>query len=318
MKNIARIVLLAVVFALFFAVMDGFYILREGEQAVLTQFGAPVGKPVTEAGLHLKIPFIQDVRTFEKRIMIWDGDPNQIPTKDKTYIYIDNTARWRISDALRFLQAVGSETRAQSLLDDIINGKVRDLVNRNNLIEIIRSSDWKPDYMMSTVLSTNQSGDMTRPPRYGRDQISKMVLEAASKVTPKYGIELIDVMFKRVNYIDTVRKKVYDRMISERKRIAAEKRSLGEGRKAEILGKVDRELREITSAAQKEATEIRGKADAEATRIYGQAYSKDPEFYSFQRSLESYKNIISSNTSLLLSTDSDLFEYLKSTKGKEE
>jgi membrane protease subunit HflC len=318
MKNVARIVLLAVVFALIIAVMDGFYILREGKQAVLTQFGAPVGNPVTEAGLHLKIPFIQDVRFFEKRIMIWDGDPNQIPTKDKTYIYIDNTARWRISDALRFLQAVGSETRAQSLLDDIINGKVRDLVNRNNLIEIIRSSDWKPDYMMSTVLSTNQSGDMTRPPRYGRDQISKMVLEAASKVTPKYGIELIDVMFKRVNYIDTVRKKVYDRMISERKRIAAEKRSLGEGRKAEILGKVDRELREITSAAQKEATEIRGKADAEATRIYGQAYSKDPEFYSFQRSLESYKNIISSNTSLLLSTDSDLFEYLKSIKGKEE
>jgi membrane protease subunit HflC len=318
MKNVARIALLAVVFALIIAVMDGFYILREGKQAVLTQFGAPVGNPVTEAGLHLKIPFIQDVRFFEKRIMIWDGDPNQIPTKDKTYIYIDNTARWRISDALRFLQAVGSEARAQSLLDDIINGKVRDLVNRNNLIEIIRSSDWKVDYMMSTVLSTNQSGDMTRPPHYGRDKISKMVLEAASKVTPKYGIELIDVMFKRVNYIDTVRKKVYDRMISERKRIAAEKRSLGEGRKAEILGKVDRELREITSAAQKEATEIRGKADAEATRIYGQAYSKDPEFYSFQRSLESYKNIISSNTSLLLSTDSDLFEYLKSIKGKEE
>jgi len=318
MKNIARIILLVVVFALIIAVMDGFYILREGQQAVITQFGAPVGNPVTEAGLHLKTPFIQDVRYFEKRIMIWDGDPNQIPTKDKTYIYIDNTARWRISNALRFLQAVGSETRAQSLLDDIINGKVRDLVNRNNLIEIIRSSDWKPDYMMSTVLSTDQSGDMMKPPRYGRDKISKMVLEAASKVTPKYGIELIDVMFKRVNYIDTVRKKVYDRMISERKRIAAEKRSLGEGRKAEILGKVDRELREITSAAQKEATEIRGKADAEATRIYGQAYSKDPEFYSFQRSLESYKNIISSNTSLLLSTDSDLFEYLKSIKGKEQ
>lgn len=155
---------------------------------------------------------------------------------------------------------------------------------------------------------------MTRPPKVGRDKISQFVLKAASSVTPKYGIELIDVMFKRVNYIDTVRKKVYDRMISERKRIAAEKRSEGEGRKAEILGKVDRELKEITSKAKREATEIRGKADAEATKIYGRVYSKNPEFYSFQKSLESYKNIITGNTSLILSTDSDLFEYLESLK----
>jgi len=312
MKQVMLIFSLVLVAAIFATVWDGFYILPEGQQAVITQFGAPVGEPVTKAGLKLKTPFIQHIQYFEKRILIWDGDPNQIPTNDKTFIYMDNTARWRISDALRFLQAVGNETRAQSLLDDIINGTVRDLVNKNNLIEIIRSSDWSQDF----VASTTSSRDMTRPPQKGRDKISEMVLAQASKVTPKYGIELIDVMFKRVNYIESVREKVYTRMISERKRIAAEKRSLGEGRKAEILGKVERELREITSEAKREATEIKGKADAEATKLYGVAYSKHPEFYSFQRSLESYKDIISGNTSLILSPESDLFQYLQSIEGK--
>lgn len=309
MKNILQVIALLVVFGLIATAWDGFYILKEGQQAVITQFGKPVGDSKTEAGLKFKTPFIQHVQYFEQKILIWDGDPNQIPTNDKTFIYMDNTARWRITDALRFLQAVGSEMRAQSMLDDIINGTVRDMVNKNDLIEIIRSSDWTTDYMVST----SQSGDMTKAPETGRDKISKMVLDAASKVTPKYGIELIDVMFKRVNYIESVREKVYNRMISERKRIAAEKRSLGEGRKAEILGRVERELKEITSTAQKEATEIKGKADAEATKIYGQAYSVNPEFYAFQKSLESYKHIITDNTSLILSSDSDLFQYLEST-----
>lgn len=310
MKKTFQLILLIIVAAAVVTVWDGFYILREGQQAVITQFGAPVGQPVTEAGLKLKTPFIQHVRFFEKKILIWDGDPNQIPTNDKTFIYMDNTARWRISDALQFLQAVGSEARAQSLLDDILDGTLRDLVNKNNLIEIIRSSDWSPDYMTST----SQSRDMIKPPEKGRDKISEMVLATASKVTPKYGIELIDVMFKRVNYIESVRLKVYDRMISERKRIAAEKRSLGEGRKAEILGRVDRELKEITSSAKREATEIRGKADAEATRIYAEAYSTDPEFFAFQKSLESYADIIGENSSLVLSTGSDLFKYLQSLR----
>ncbi len=307
MKNIAQFIMLVMIGALIVTVWDGFYILKEGQQAVITQFGAPVGQPITSAGLKFKTPFIQHVRFFDKKILIWDGDPNQIPTNDKTFIYIDNTARWRISDALRFLQAVGSEARAQSLLDDIVNAAVRDLVNKNNLIEIIRSSDWSPDYMMNAT----QGADIMTPPKYGRDKISEMVLQAAAKITPRYGIELIDVMFKRVNYIESVRKKVYDRMISERKRIAAEKRSLGEGRKAEILGRVDRELKEITSKARREALEIKGKADAEATRIYGQAYSSHPEFYAFQKSLESYRDIITSNTSLILSSQSELFKYLE-------
>lgn len=310
MNKIIRLFLLFILGGVAITVWDGFFILPEGQQAVITQFGAPVGEPVTKAGLKFKTPFIQIVQYFDKRVLVWDGDPNQIPTNDKTFIYMDNTARWRIIDPLRFLQAVGTEQRAKSLLNDIIAGTVRDLVNKNDLIEIIRSSDWSPDYMAAVI----QARDMIAPPAVGRDKISHMVLEAASKVTPQYGIELLDVMFTRVNYIESVRLRVYDRMISERKRIAAEKRSTGEGRKAEILGRVDRELQEITSGAQREALEIRGQADAEAAKIYGQAYSSHPEFFAFQKSLESYRSIISKNASLVLSADSDLFRYLNSQK----
>jgi len=307
MQKLLRFILLVIITAAAVTIWDGFFILPEGQQAVITQFGAPVGKSLTEAGLHFKTPFIQQVQYFDKRILTWNGDPNQIPTNDKTFIYMENTARWRIADPLRFLQAVGSEKRAMTLLDDILDGTVRDLVNKNNLIEIIRSSDWSPEFMAAVV----ESRDMVVPPKVGRDKISQMVLDDASKITPQYGIELMDIMFKRVNYIESVRLKVYDRMISERKRIAAEKRSTGEGRKAEILGRVDRELQEITSTAQREATEIRGKADAEAAHIYGQAYSDHAEFYAFQKSLESYRNIITKNTSLVLSADSNLFRYLE-------
>ena len=310
MNNILRFLLIGLIAVAAVAVWDGFYVLREGQQAVITQFGRPVGQSILTAGLKFKLPVIQKVQYFDKRSLVWDGDPNQIPTNDKTFIYMDNTARWRIVDPLRFLQAVGTERRAMTLLGDILDGTVRDLVNKNDLIEIIRSSDWSPDFMASTI----QSRDLVAPPKVGRDRISHMVLEAASKITPQYGIELMDVMFKRVNYIESVRLKVYDRMISERKRIAAEKRSTGEGLKAEILGRVDRELAEITSKARREATEIRGAADAEATRIYGEAYSGHAEFFAFQKSLESYRNIITKNTSLILSSDSDLFHYLENQK----
>jgi modulator of FtsH protease HflC len=288
-------------------IWDGVYILSEGEQAVITQFGRPVGDAVNQAGLKFKMPFIQDVQYFDKRILIWDGEPNQVPTRDKTFIFIDNTARWRIVDPLRFLQAVGTEQRANTLLNDILAGTVRDMVNRNDLIEIIRSSDWSSEFMLSTV----QSRDLIlTPPSVGRDRIAQQVLDAAATVTPQYGIELIDVMFRRVNYIESVRLRVYDRMISERNRIAAERRSTGEGQKAEILGRVERDYQEIISAANREATEIRGQADAEATRIYAEAYSLDPEFFAFMKSLESYQDIVSGNTSLVLSSDSDLFRYL--------
>ena len=308
MKKFAQFLLVGLVVAAILVIYDGFFILEEGEQAVITQFGAPVASK-TDAGLHFKKPFFHQVELFDKKIQIWDGDPNQIPTNDKTYVFLDVTARWRITDPLQFLQAVKTEMRAQSLLDDIIDGTVRDMVNKNDLIEIIRSSDWSE----ATMSPTTQN--MGTKPELGRDGISARILEIASKVTPQYGIELTDVLLKRVNYIESVRLKVYDRMISERKRIAAEKRSTGEGQKAEILGKVDRELKTITSAANRDALGIKGKADAEATRIYGQAYTQDPEFYSFQKSLEGYEKIIGSNTSLILSSDSELYQYLQDVLG---
>lgn len=299
-----RTALILIVIVLIFTVINGVYILQEGRQAIITQFGRPVGQPITEAGLHFKLPFVQEVTYFEKKILIWDGDPNQIPTNDKTFVYLDVTARWRIADALVFLQAVNNEARAQTILDDIIDGTVRDLVNKNDLVEIIRSSDFSPETMLNSAVEEEKL-------QFGRDKISAMIHETASKITPKYGIELVDVLFKRVNYIETVRLKVYDRMISERKRIAAEKRSLGEGQKAEIMGKVERELKEILSTANREAEEIKGKADAEAAKIYADAYNQDPEFYSFTKSLESYKTAVGQNTNLVISSDSEFYKFLQ-------
>jgi len=306
-NTILRTIGIIIIIALIVTVANGFYILEEGKQAVITQFGRPVGQPVTEAGLHFKTPYIQEATFFEKRILIWDGDPNQIPTNDKTFVYLDVTARWRISDALVFLQAVNNEIRAQTILDDILDGTVRDLVNKNDLVEIIRSSDFSPETMTNSQVEVEKL-------QYGRDKIVAMIHEAASKITPKYGIELVDVMFKRVNYIDTVRRKVYDRMISERKRIAAEKRSMGEGQKAEIMGKVERELKVIISTANREAEEIKGKADAEAAKIYADAYNQDPEFYSFIKSLESYKGAVGQNTNLVISADSEFYKFLQELK----
>ena len=309
MNKIVRTILILIVIVLIFTVVNGVYIMQEGRQAIITQFGRPVGQPITQAGLHFKLPFVQEVTYFEKKILIWDGDPNQIPTNDKTFVYLDVTARWRIADALVFLQAVNNEVRAQTILDDIIDGTVRDLVNKNDLVEIIRSSDWSMETMTDPESKTKYE-----TLEYGRDKISAMIHEAASKITPKYGIELVDVMFKRVNYIETVRLKVYDRMISERKRIAAEKRSLGEGQKAEIMGKVKREFQVIMSSANREAEEIKGQADAEAANIYAKAYNQDPEFYAFSKSLESYKMSMGKNTHLIISSDSEFYKYLDKVK----
>jgi membrane protease subunit HflC len=306
-NKILRTIGIIIVIALIVTVANGFYILEEGKQAVITQFGRPIGQPVTEAGLHFKTPYVQEATYFEKKILIWDGDPNQIPTNDKTFVYLDVTARWRISDPLVFLQAVNNENRAQSILDDIIDGTVRDLVNKNDLVEIIRSSDFSPETMTNSAVEVEKL-------QFGRDKISSMIHETASKITPQYGIELVDVLFKRVNYIETVRLKVYDRMISERKRIAAEKRSLGEGQKAEIMGKVERELKVIISTANREAEEIKGKADAEASKIYADAYNQDPEFYSFTKSMESYKAAVGQNTNLIISSDSEFYKFFQKLK----
>ncbi|MDR3089074.1 MAG: protease modulator HflC [Desulfobulbaceae bacterium] len=310
MKNFISVIGVGLALLLLALIYDGLYILKEDQQVVVTQFGAPIGDPITQAGLHVKMPFLQQTNIFDKRIQIWDDEPREIPTNDKTFIFLDITARWRISDALQFMKSAGNEIRAQSLLSDIISGTMRDMVNKSDLIEIIRSSDWSETTMSPTTPQANIGGK----PKLGRDKLIDNIVTIAQKATPQYGIELIDVMFKRVNYTDKVRATVYDRMISERKRIAAEKRSQGEGEKAEILGKVDRELKTVLSAANRQSLNIRGQADAEVTKIYGQAYSQDPEFFAFFKTIESYKKTIGENTTLVLSADSDLYRFLQSVK----
>jgi membrane protease subunit HflC len=289
-----------------------FYVLDESEQAVIIQFGRPVGEPVTEAGLHLKLPFVQEVRRFDKRLLIWDGDPNQIPTKGREFIWVDATARWRIADPKKFLESVSTEAGAQSRLDDILDSVMRDFVSGHPLIELVRSSTWQapPAEVLEEAVKEREE-ELKAKIALGREEITRAVLAEARKTMPQYGIELQDVRIKRLNYVESVRTKVYERMISERKRIAAEFRAEGEGRSAEILGQMERELKKIRSEAYRRAQEIRGKADAEATRIYGRAYGQDPEFYAFSRTLESYRADNNGNATVILTTESDFYRYLK-------
>ena len=289
-----------------------FYTLEEGKQAVIVQFGRPVGAPVTEAGLHVKLPFVQDVRRFEKRLLIWDGDPNQIPTKGREFIWVDTTARWRIADAKKFLENVATEAGARSRLNDIIDSVVRDQVSGSELVELVRSASWEvPKGEILEEVPVEVREELKKKVVRGREEITRTILAEARKVIPQYGIELVDVRIKRLDYVESVREKVYARMISERKRIAAQFRSEGEGRSAEILGTMEKELRQIRSAAYRKVQEIRGKADAVATRVYGSAYGRDPEFYAFYRSIEAYKEGQNKNSVVILTTDSDYYRYLK-------
>ncbi len=305
MKRILIIVLLILVFVVY----NGFFIVDEGEQAIITQFGEPVRQAMTEAGLYLKIPFIQKVHKFEKRILKWDGDPNEIPTQDKKYIWVDTTARWKIADPLLFLQRMNNMNRATSRLDDLINGAVRDFVTKNSLIEIIRSSDWKSSYTLTTETARKKEAI-----KVGRDRFSQIVENSVSEVAKGFGIEVLDVLVKRINYTTKVRDTVYARMISERQRIAEQRRSEGEANKADILGDMEKQLKDIESNAYKTAEETRGAADAEATQIYGDAYNKDPEFYAFFMTLDSYESILGNNTRLVIQADSPIFSYLKTIK----
>jgi membrane protease subunit HflC len=300
------------IIALLIALFSTFYTLEEGKQAIIVQFGRPVGDTITEAGLHVKLPFIQVVRRFEKRLLVWDGDPNQIPTKGREFIWVDTTARWRISDARKFLENVASEAGAQSRLDDIIDSVVRDEVSNSELVELVRSLSWViPEDQALEAVPKEREEELKREIARGREEITREILTKARKIIPQYGIELVDVRIKRLDYVESVRKKVYERMISERKRIAAQFRSEGEGRSAEILGEMERELRNIRSMAYRQVQEIRGRGDAEATRIYGRAYNEDPEFYAFLRTLESYREGNHEGSTLVLTTDSDFYRYLK-------
>jgi membrane protease subunit HflC len=292
------------------------YTVDEAEQVVVRQFGKPVGEPVTEPGLHFRLPFVQDVRRFDKRILAWNGDPNQIPTRGREYISIETTARWRIVDALGLMESVRDEAGAQSRLDDIIDSVVRDKISSTELVELVRSSDWKVSEEELEKVKTMKSGDLqddlTREIRTGRQKLTREILAEASKGMPeKYGIELVDVRINRLNYIPSVRKQVFNRMISERQRIAEQFRSEGQGEASRIRGETSLELAKIRSEAKRKAEIKRGEGDAEATAIYNRAYAEDPEFYTFSRTLESYDKALSEKTVLVLGADSEYFEYFR-------
>ena len=289
-----------------------FYILEEGKQVIITQFGEPMGKPVVKAGLHFKTPFIQRANYFEKRILEWDGYPNQIPTKDKKYIWVDTTARWRIVDPLKFFQSVSSERGAHARLDDIIDSAVRDAITSHNLIEITRSSNRIVDNpeLRQKEEAFIEKGVLERI-ESGRDIIRESIVKTAQEIVPQYGIELIDVRIKRINYVEEVREKVYERMIAERKRAAEEYLSEGRGIQAEIEGQTEKELKTILSQAYKKSQNIKGLADAKATKIYADAYSKDPDLFSFLRTLETYTDTVDENTTIILTTEGEYFKYLK-------
>ena len=288
------------------------FVVREYEQVVLTQFGKPVGDAVTEAGLHFRTPFVQDVNSFDKRLLEWDGDPNEIPTSDKRFIRVDTTARWRITDPLLFMQTVKTFDEAQSRLDDIIDSATRDQISAQNLVELVRNSNRVLDVEREETGEDELdlvSQDIERV-TVGRDQLAARILAAAQPLAVQYGIELADVRLKRINYRPDVQNAVYARMISERNRISERYRSEGQGRKAEITGERDREQKKISSVAEREALEVMAGADAEAARIYADAYNADPEFYAFWRSLDAYRKIVGSNHTLVISPDSDLYRLL--------
>ena len=313
MKSRGLQILLVLVVLLAIVSTGAFYVVREGEQVVITQFGRPVGDAIKDAGLRLKLPFIQTVNRFEKRILKWDGSPNQIPTKDKKLIWVDTTARWRISDPLLYLTRVTTQTTALSRLDGIIDSVVRDAVSKNDLVELVRSEGWEnaQEQIKEIGYSETMVPEIVAPLKTGREKIMQAMRESASKLTPEFGIELVDVRIKRINYVDSVLKKVFERMNSERKRIAAQYRSEGEGEAARINGEMQKELKKISSEAFRRAQEIRGEADAKATKIYGDAFNRDAEFYSLFKTLELYREQDHEKTRMLLTTDSEFYKYLK-------
>ncbi len=304
------VVIIAIIFA-----SGAFYIVKEGEQVVITEFGRPVGEPTVDAGLKIKTPFIQQVHRFEKRIMEWDGSPNQIPTKDKRFIWLDTTARWRIKDALIFYQALGTEILAQSRLDDIIDSAARDLVTAHMLIEVVRNSNRVLELDAEMLgEEEGQTKEQLEEIQIGREEITQKILEKAREAVPRFGIELVDVRIKRINYVDEVRQKVFDQMISERQRISEKYKSEGEGEAANIMGQKQKELERIQSEAYKEAEQIKGTADAQAIQIYAEAHGKDPEFFAFLQTLETYRKSTNASTKLILTTDSELYKYLKDSQ----
>ena len=308
--------LLALLGVALFVVFSSIYTVNEVEQIIITQFGKPVGEPKTTAGLKFKIPFIQQVNSIDQRVLEWDGNPSDMPTKDKLYISVDLFARWRITDPLQYFLRLRDERSAQSRLDDILGSETRNAVAKHELIEIIRTTKDRVPLRDALLTETERSQDMGSlvPIQKGRKLVEKEIFAAAAEKVQVFGIELLDIRFKRINYNESVRPKIYDRMISERRQIAERFLSEGNGEAARIRGNRVRDLNKIESEAYREVEEIRGVADAKATEIYAGAYNQSPEsvaFYEFTRTLQSYKFIIAENTTLVLSTDSELFKFLK-------
>ncbi len=308
-RSIVITIILAVV--LIILTVSGTYVVNEKEQVVITQFGKPVGEAVTEPGMYFKMPFIQKANYFEKRYMEWDGDPNQVPTKDKKYVFVDTYARWQITDPLQFFKRLKNERDAQTRIDDILDGETRNFIAKNNIEEAVRTSNRKP-----TVSDTLTGlADSLSIISVGREKIQDLILAEVNKETDELGIAILDFRFKRINYVEEVRTQVYERMKSERFRIADKFRSEGQGEASRINGEKERELKTIQSEAFKTAEEIKGKADAEAAAIYADAYNQSAQakgLYAFLKSMETFEKTLSEKTSIILSTDSDLYKYLKS------
>lgn len=300
--------ILVVLVGLAMVLYSSTYIVDETQQVIITQFGDPVGDAITEPGMHFKMPFIQQANFFDRRFLEWDGDANQVPTRDKRFIWVDSYARWRISEPLRFFQRVRDELGAQSRLDDILDGETRNAVARHDLVEVVRSTNRQPDPSLQSEEETAVLATVER----GRQEIILAVLETARARTSDLGIELIDFQIKRINYVEEVRRDVFLRMIAERNRVAERYRSEGEGEAARIRGEKERDLARIQSEAYRTAQELQGAADAEATRTYAEAYNRDASFYAFMKSLETLEETADSNSTLILSTDADLLEYLSS------
>jgi len=305
------LLIVAIIIAGIIVLAQSIYVVNETQQVVVTQFGRPVGDAVTEPGLKIKTPFVQKANYFEKRYMEWDGDPNQIPTKEKKFIFVDSYARWHITDPLQFYKRLTNERGAQSRLDDIIDGETRDQVASHTLEEVVRNTNRQAD---TTAKISEIIEDSLAQIEVGRKRIQNIIQETVNEETKDLGIEVLDFRFKRINYVEDVRERVYDRMKSERIRIADKFRSEGEGEASRINGEKERELNQIQSEAYKEAETIKGKADAEAARIYADAYNKSRssrELYSFIKSMETFQSTFDSTTTVILSTDSELYKYLK-------
>ena len=284
------------------------YQVHETNQVIITQFGNPIGDAKTEPGLHFKVPFIQKTNYFEKRFLEWDGSPNQVPTKDKRFIWVDTYARWRIVDPLRFFQRLRDERGAQSRLDDILDGETRNSVARYDLIELVRSNNRNPD---DVLVESEEEAAILEGIEMGRGNIAAEILATSAQRTEDFGIELLDLRLKRINYVEEVQQDVFARMIAERQRIAEEFRSEGQGEAARIAGERDLELLRIQSEAYRAAEELRGVADGAATAVYGDAYNSDPDFYAFTKSMETYEETMDSTTMFILGTDNELLKYLE-------